>query len=247
MTQPPSAETESVDPADARRSSSLLAEPGVLQRIICALFAWAVTILPVALSRVGSWPSRMVAIAAIAAGVMGPLLVPSRRRVGRHVGISAFVGAAALVWALSPAAVDVSRVDLVLAVTGSVSWMVFAFSWGEPWRFRPEAQTDELNASLRARAELPPFAVPIAGLGVLIAAGLLFLGFRVRDTSRALLAQVVAIGLGVAMVTVAASLATGRGKPRAAHPDLPKSAVRALLVLAAAALVGAAILVLRRG
>ena len=246
MTEPHGTSAAEESPG-AKRAPTLLAEPGVLQRIICALFAWAVTILPVALSRVGSWPSRLVAVVAIAAGIIGPLLVPTRRRVGRHVGISAFVGGAALVWALSPAAVDVSRVDLVLAITGSVSWMVFAFSWGEPWKFRADSQPDELGATLRARAELPPFAVPIASLGVLTAAGLLVLGFRVRDTSRALLAQVVAIGLGVAMVTVAASLATGRGKQRAAQSDLPKPAVRALLVLAAAALIGAAILVLRRG
>lgn len=234
--------------AEAKRGGgSLLSEPGVLQRIICAVFAWAVTILPVAASRVGSWPARAVALFALAAGVVGPLMVPTRRRIGRHVGISLFVGSAALVWLLSPAAVDVSRIDLVLAITGAVAWMVFAFAWGEPWRFRPEAQTDELASSLRARAELPPLAVPIAALGVVCAAGLLFLGFRVRDSSRALLAQVVAIGLGVAMVTVAASIATGRGKQRAPQSDLPKPAVRALLVLAVAALAGAAILVLRRG
>jgi hypothetical protein len=124
--------------------------------------------------------------------------------------------------------------------------MAYAFSWGEPWKFRPDVKADDMSGALRARAELPPVAVPIATLGVVGAAALLVLAFRVRDSSRALLAQVVAIGLGVALVTVAADLAILRGKKRASTTDLPRSAVRSLLLLAGFALLGAVLLVLRR-
>ncbi len=230
----------------AGEARSPLREPGVLQRMVCALFAWAVTVAPFAFSRAGGWAARGVAVVALLAGVLGPLLVPSRRRVGRHVGISAFLALTASSWLLLSPSLDVARVDLVLAVTGSVAWMVFAFSWGEPWRFRPNAETEDLGASLRARAQLPSLAVPIAGVGVLCAAALVVLAFQVRDSSRALLAQVCAVGLGAAMVTVAGNIAVGRGKSRAPSVELPKSAVRALLMLAGAALLGAALLILRR-
>lgn len=225
---------------------SPLREPGVLQRMVCALFAWAVTVAPFAFSRAGSWVARAVALVALLSGVLGPLWVPKHRRVGRHLGISVFLALTAASWLLLAQSLDVARVDLVLSVTGSVAWMVFAFSWGEPWRFRPNAETEDLSASLRARAQLPSLAVPIAGLGVAIAAVLVVLAFQVRDSSRALLAQACAVGLGVAMVTVAGNIAVGRGKTRVPSGDLPKSGVRALLMLAAAALLGAALLILRR-
>jgi hypothetical protein len=222
---------------------SILREPGVVQRIVCGVFAWGVTVFPFAFGRGGRAAAMLLAVAALAAA---PLVFPKRRRLGRHVGISTFLGLVVATWLLVPGGLDVSRIDLVLAVTGSVSWMAYAFSWGEPWKFRPDVKADDMSGALRARAELPPVAVPIATLGVVGAAALLVLAFRVRDSSRALLAQVVAIGLGVALVTVAADLAILRGKKRASTTDLPRSAVRSLLLLAGFALLGAVLLVLRR-
>jgi hypothetical protein len=234
-------------PPPSSETRSLLSEPGVVQRIVCGVFAWGVTAFPFAFGRSGRAFAMLAAVAALGAAVAGPLVFTKRRRLGRHVGISAFLALVVTTWLLVPGGLDVSRIDLVLAVTGSVSWMAFAFSWGEPWKFRPDVKADDMSGALRARAELPPAAVPIAALGVLGAAALLVLAFRVRDSSRALLAQVVAVGLGVALVTVAADLAITRGKKRSSSADLPRSAVRSLLLLAGFALLGAALLLLRRG
>jgi Ca2+/Na+ antiporter len=235
---PPSANSE---------SRSLLREPGVVQRLICGTFAWGVTTFPFAFGRGGGGAAMLAAAAALVAAVAGPLIFPHRRRLGRHLGISAFLGLVVATWLLAPGGLDITRIDLVLAMTGSVSWMVYAFSWGEPWKFRPDVKTDDMSGALRARTQLPALAVPIASLGVLAAAALLVLAYRVRDSSRALLAQVVAIGLGVALVTVAADLAIARGKKRPPTSDLPRVAVRSLLLLAGFALLGAALLILRKG
>ena len=152
-----------------------------------------------------------------------------------------------LVWALTPAALDVARLDFVRATVGAVAWAVFALSWGEPWRLREEPGQDDVGGALRARAELPPFAVPLAALGVIAAVALLGIAWQVRDGSRALLAHAVAVGGSVALVSAAAEIAVGRGKARriSAQATVPRSAARALLALAVFALLGAVGLVLR--
>jgi len=228
-----------------RAPSSLIREPGVAQRIACAAFAWSVTVAPFVLGRSGSWLARFVAAFALAAGVLGPLLVPTRRRLGRHMGISAYLALTTVVWLLSPGAIDAGRLDPILAIIGAVAWSVFAFSWGEPWRLRGDAEIDELGSSLRARTELPPFAVPIAALGVLSSIALLVLAWRVRDPSRGLVAQAAGIGLGVALVSGAAEVAINRGRSRHGHAVVPRSGRRAMIVLVVAAVLGGVLLVLR--
>lgn len=228
-----------------RAPASLIREPGVAQRIACAAFAWSVTVAPFVLGRTGSWLGRFVAALALAAGVLGPLLVPTRRRLGRHLGISVYLALTTLVWLLSPAAIDASRLDPILAIIGAVAWSVFAFSWGEPWRLRGEGEIDELGGSLRARTELPPYAVPIAALGVLSSLALLVLAWRVRDPSRGLLAQAAGIGIGVALVSGAAEVAINRGRTRQAHAVVPRAGRRAMIVLVVAAVLGGVLLVLR--
>lgn len=243
----PAPDPEPVRPSssEAKSAALLLREPGVMQRIACAAFAWAVTVAPFVVGRTGTWLSRTLAALALAMGVLGPLLVPTRRRVGRHLGISAFLALTTGVWVLAKPAIAIERLDPILAAIGSVAWGIFAFSWGEPWRMREQGAVDELGGTLRARAELPPFAVPIAALGVISALVLMVFAWRVREPSRALFGHAVAIGVGVALVSVAAQIAIGRGKSRTRLAGLPKSGRRALVALVLAAVVGGALLVLR--
>ncbi|NUP14221.1 MAG: hypothetical protein HOW73_49940 [Polyangiaceae bacterium] len=231
--------------SEAKSAALLMREPGVVQRIACAAFAWSVTVAPFVLGRTGSWLSRTVAAFALAVGVLGPLLVPTRRQLGRHLGISAFLAFTTLVWVLTQPALAVDRLDPVLAAIGSVAWGVFAFSWGEPWRMRTEGQVDEMSGTLRARAQLPSLAVPIAAVGVVAALVLMIFAWRVREPSRALFGHAASIGLGVALVSGAAHVAISRGKPRAPISSLSRGGRRSLLVLVVAAILGGALLVLR--
>lgn len=239
-------ERDSAPEAANKTPIGLVREPGVIQRVVCAVFAWAVTVAPYVLGRTGSWAGRLVAVLALATGVAGPLLVPTKRRIGRHVGITAFLASTTLVWLLCGRAISIQRLDPILATIGALAWGVFAFSWGEPWSTRDEPQqTDELGGMLRARAQLPPLAVPIAAIGVLAGLGLMSLAWRVRDPSRALLAQAAGVGLGVALVSAAAHIAISRGKSRSAQSTVPRTARRAILVLVLAAVLGGGFLILR--
>ena len=224
---------------------SLLGEPGVVQRIACAAFAWAVTVAPAVVVRSGTWPARILAVFSFVAGVAGPIVAARNKRTGRHLGITAFLAFTTGVWLLSPRSIGVEHVDPVLSTIGAVAWGVFAFSWGEPWRRRDDGEAAEPGALLRARAELPVLSVPIAALGVVSALALLILAFRVRDPSRALPAQAAGIGLGVALVTAAANLAVNRGKTRAPAATASKPATRAVLLLVVVAFLGGVALILR--
>ncbi len=223
----------------------LVREPGVLQRLICVAFAWAATVAPAAVSRAANWPARVLAMVALVAGVCGPVIAARHKRLGRHVGITAFLALTCATWLLTPRAIAIENVDTVVATMGGVAWGVFALSWGEPWRLREETSSDDPGTILRARAELPPFAVPIAALGVACALVVVVLSFRVRNPDRALLAQAVGVGLGVWLVTAAANIAIQRGKARPPAPGLPAAGARALIALVAIALLGGAILILR--
>ena len=233
------------DAAPEKGASSALLQAGVAQRIACAAFAWAATVAPFMLARSTSWAARAAAVLALVVGVAGPLWVPTRRRIGRHLGISAFLTLTALTWVLLRGALAVERLDPILATIGSLSWGLFAFSWGEPWWVRQEAQTEDASPILRARAELPPYAVPIAAVGVVSSLLLMGLAWHVREPSRALFAQAAAIGVGVALVSVAAHIAIGRNKVRQTSPAMPRAGRRALVALVVAAVIGGAMLVLR--
>lgn len=234
------------DPPPAPARVAAFAEPGVLQRVACAVFAWAVTVAPAAFSRTGDWTARLLAVATVAAGIAGPATVPFRRRLGRHIGISAFCAAAVGVWVLSPEVIDVARMDAVRAGIGGVAWGLYAFSWGEPWRFRTEAPQDDAGGALRARATLPPLAVPIAAFGVFASIAVLGTAWLTREPSRALLGHAAAVGIAVAMVTATAQIATSRGKSRRmSSGSLPKQAVRAIVLLLVVAALGAVRLILQ--
>ncbi|HTJ85454.1 MAG TPA: hypothetical protein VL400_27240, partial [Polyangiaceae bacterium] len=156
-------------------------EPGVLQRAVCGSFAWAVTVGPAAFGHAGGALAKLAALSAFVAAVVGPALVPTRRRVGRHLGITAFLALATATWLLAPQSVAIERLDLIRAGIGALGWGVYALSWGEPWRLRDDLPQEDIGTTLRARAELPPFAVPLAGLGVGAALVVLTLGWRVRE------------------------------------------------------------------
>ncbi len=232
-------------PAAARRAG-LFSEPGVVQRVSCAAFAWSVTVAPAAFSRAGEWPERALSIAALAVGALGPVLTPTRKRLGRQLGITLFLALSTAVWLLTSSALDPSRLDTVRAGIGAIAWGVYAFSWGEPWRFRTEAPQDDAGGVLRARTTLPAGAVAVATLGVLSSLGLLVMGWSVRDPSRALLAQAASVGLSVAIVSASAQVAISRAKGRRQlHVGLPREALRAIVALLLVAMVGAIALIWR--
>ncbi len=220
--------------------------PHTLQTLLAALAAWATTVAPAAFARGAPALAGAVAVLAIGAGLAGPLVAASRRRVGRHVGVSAYLGLATLTWLLAGTALHPARLDPLRAAIGAVAWGAFALSWSDPWRFEQTQAADPSAPQLQARAALPAQAVPVAAVGVLSALACLFLAWRIRDPGRAILGQAAAIACAVALVTAAATVATSRGKRApAGSRRLGKSVVRPLALLAIVGIGGAIVLALR--
>lgn len=231
--------------AAATKSTSVF-EAGVVQRMVCAALCYAVTIAPITVGGPTPIFARIVSVLALVAGAAGPMLVPYRLRLGRHVGISAFVGLATLSWILAPLSIDVARVDVIRATLGAFAWAAFALSWGEPWKLLPDSDADGAAGALRARATLPPLAVPIAALGVIGALTLVVLAWQVADPSRALASHAAAGLFGVLLVTTASTVAVSRGKSRREErKGLSSHALRALILLAFTGVAGAVVLMIK--
>ncbi|MCC6554948.1 MAG: hypothetical protein IT372_18400 [Polyangiaceae bacterium] len=221
-------------------------EGRAIQATLAALAAWTITVAPAAFARGSPASARLLAVLALPAGAGAPLLAVLRRRLARHIGISAFLALSTLTWLLASPAIQPARLDPIRAAIGAVAWGVYALSWRDRWPTGKAPDPDPDAPLLQARSHLPPLAAPLAGLGALAGLALLLVAWRVRDPDRALLAQAVALACAVALTTAAATIAVARGRR---HPSasrrLTREAVRPLVVLAAFAVAGAVLMMLR--
>jgi hypothetical protein len=224
-----------------------LRENGPPPTLLAAVVAWAITLAPAALARSSPRSALFFAVAAVLAGVTGPLLLPVHPRLGRHVGISLFLGLATLTWLLTSPTLQPARLDPMRAAIGAVAWGVFALSWNERWKSKMQPEIDAQAPALQARSTLPRLAVPIAGIGVLAGLGYLIIAWRVREVDRALFAHALALGCAVAVITSAATVAVARGRASSSSSSrrLTAQALRPLILLVALAVGGAVLIVLR--
>lgn len=218
------------------------------QTMIAAVLAWSVTVAPAAFARGSALSGRLFAVLALFAGLTGPLFVAERRRIGRHLGISAFLALSVAAWLFSLHALHPLRLSPLRAATGSLAWAIFALSWREVWPKPAErSETDAQAAPLPARSSLPLLSIPILTAAVFGALFLVFSAYRTREAERGLVAQAVAIATGAALVTGAATIATSLGKDRSLGVGrrFSSAVIRALALLVLVALAGALYIVLR--
>jgi hypothetical protein len=218
-----------------------LREGGTAQTLLAVLVAWSITLAPAAFARGASALSTLLAGLALIAGLGGPLLVPTRPRLARHVGISAFVALSTATWLAASPAIQPGRLDPTRAVIGALAWGVYALTWRERWH-PPDSEPspDPLAPLLQARATLPALSRPITALGIVLGLGYLALAWRARDADRALATQAVAVACATAIITASAVVALSRGirQPGGARRLTPP-AIKALVLLAVFALAGA--------
>ena len=215
--------------------------------IVAVVIAWSVTLAPAGFGRSAPALAALLAVAALLAGLVGPMIATQRPRAGRHLGISLFVALATATWLASGQAITPQRLDPTRGAFGAIAWGVFALSWSDRWGPRADAVAPDPDAPLLLpRASLPLAATPITTFGVAAALLCLVLAFRVRDPDRALVSQALALACGVGLVTAAGVVATARGKRRsAAGRRLTPPVVRALLLLVTVAIGGAVVTALR--
>lgn len=223
-----------------------LREAGLPQTVLAALVAWSVTLAPAAFSRSSPGVAVAIALAALLAGLGGPLLITTRPRLSRFIGISLFLSLAVVTWLVASPSIQPGRMDPLRAAIGAVAWGVFALSWNERWTTKATVDADPQAPALPARATLPRLAVPIAAVGVVGALTYIALAWRVRDADRALMAQAVALICAVALVTAAATVSIARGKRHVGGSGrVTSQALRSLILLVTLAVAGAVIIALR--
>jgi len=218
------------------------------QTMIAAVLAWSITVAPAAFARGAAPAARLCAALALLAGLVGPLFLAERRRIGRHIGITAFLALSLGAWLFSLHALHPLRLSPFRAATGSLAWAIFALSWREVWPKPAERTEAESQAvPLPPRASLPFLAIPILTVAVVGSLFLVLAAFRTRDVERGLVAQAIAIACSAAVLGGASTIATTLGKDRSSGPGrrFTSLVIRALLLLVVVALGGALYILFR--
>ena len=215
------------EPSSTEEQRAVLA-PGVLGRLseigqvlVPGLFAWAVTVVPSTAGRAAPGWAWVPALLSLASLVAGCFLLRDRPRLGRALGIWAFLAFALVTWRLNPAVLRPDRIDPIRAASGTFGWMLYALGWGAPWRPGVHPEDDpraELHPKLEPRKDpllRMPLAVAIATVG---SALVLVLAWRATESTRALMLHGLALALSVALVSSAARVGLAQGHKRNSPP-----------------------------
>lgn len=218
-----------------------LADVGsVAQASVPGLYAWAVTVAPVAWARGAGPTAKAAAIAGVVALAVAIGFERSdQARRARLVSVWGLVGASALVWLIAPALNGVTRIDAARGISGMLGWGLFAYASSAPTYRRSSARPRFEGRELAARAPSPRGDRYYLAAAALAAAALQVVGWTTAEGERALLVRLVTVGAGIALISQAAQLALARHKrPRA----VPTKARRRAVVTALAAVSGVAVL-----
>jgi len=203
--------------------------------LIPGLYAWLTTVAYPAGESQTSVGARASAYAALAALVLGAVLVPDQPRWARGFGVYGYVGLCLLSWALLGASIGVERVHPVRAACGGVGWALYAFSWGSARRGRvvSEPLAGEIpGRRLEPRQSLPRGTSAVLGLGVLGALVPWLYAWRITHPARAMFAHGAALLCAVILTTAAAQIALDRGKK--ATRGRPRARIRSAAAPASA-------------
>lgn len=226
-----------MDPAGATRSSALRRGlVSLTNRLLPGLYAWLTTVGSPATARGASLAARAAAFLALACLVAGPVVALERPRLGRALGVLAFVGFSLVTWLLLGPLIGVQRLEPLRAGLGMAGWALFALGWGSMRRAdavpedHPHAVAGE---SLSARGALPRGAVAVVLLGTLAAAAPIYYAWTVTRAQHALLAHAVALACALGLVDAGSVIAVERGKWRPVLPPRRRlgAAARPLAVL----------------
>ncbi len=247
--------------ATDRPPASLLLATLTSPILLTGGYAWTITMGPasalalhqsietgLALRPLLSVGASLLALAALIAGVA---LERRRSPLAPLVGIWLFLAALLLAWLISPAAIDIARLDSVRGALGAGGLALYSLAWGVPDVLRRLVPEDDpradTTASLDARDQLPGGARFVAALGVLTAAILSFFAWKVRDVPRALFGHALSALASVLLISAAAEIAVGRKGYVASSPSSRlRRASSALLLLGLLVALGGAFSLMTR-
>ena len=180
------------------------------------LYAWLLTVATPVAQREVSLVARVFAAIAVSALVAGVFLESERPKLGRALGVYAFLGAVLGAWCFAGPAIAVGNVDPLRSALGVLGWVLYAFGWGRSRGARvPEDSPNVVaGAPLAPRARLSRAGMPVVAFAVASALALEALAFRVERQEPALFAHAVATACALLVLGVGSRVALGLGGRR---------------------------------
>jgi hypothetical protein len=213
------AKREPADEPEATRSPSTLGRVidlgAAAQACIPGLYAWAVTVAPVAWGRGASAFAKVTAmtgLVSLAAALFLEHRRPEDAPRARVVAVWGLSLSSALTWLAEPSAMSLLKIDAARGFAGMLGWALFAFACAAPPVRRDEANEARVvdGPPLRPRMRLARGDVAIISLGAVIACVLQVVGWRSGPAERAILVRLVALACGLAILGAATGVALAR-------------------------------------
>lgn len=214
--------------------------------LLSGVYAWSITVAPAfslvlrlfdveAKTGPGSWLAVPFAALALVPVIVGAALRRKGAAVAPIVGVWGFLACSLLSWLFAPGFIDVAHLDPTRGFLGSMGFALYALAWGTPrTTFRRAPEEDpraDLSAKLDARDRLPKTSLFVASVGVVTAAGLVYLAFRPTEGPRSLVAHGLAGALSVAALGASATIAVARPRYVAATPKIRLSRATTSILL----------------
>jgi hypothetical protein len=194
------------------------------QALVPGLYAWAVTVAPVAWSRDGLAAAKLSAVACLGALFAGPALERRSPGVVRMASGWGVIVSAIVVWVVAPdtafAAFDPAR-----GLAGMLGWALFAFASASP--ARDTGPGARLGSPLRPRTASSRRDTWLLFVGLGLAVALELFGWKITDRDRSLLVRMTALAGGLGLITASGAIALHRGVPLD-EPRLPRPRRRRL-------------------
>ena len=186
------------------------------QVLVPGLYAWAITVAPAGFGHGAPWYGGFFAVVALLALPGGRLLerLQQRTRAVHPAVVWVFALASAATWAANTDALTPTRLGLARGLAGTVGWALFALACAAP-PVTPAADA-RVETGLKSRGVLARGDAIFVGAGAFLALALQAIGWEVDVPERAVLVRLVTLACGIAIVSVAGTVALARHGRRGA-------------------------------
>jgi hypothetical protein len=204
------------------------------QASVPGVYAWGVTVAPVAWARGASTPAKVAAVTALLALGVGVMSERHWSGRARAAGFWGFVVAATAAWSLAPPGLGAPRIDALHGLAGVFGWGLFAYAAAAPaLPSAPDGGLALVDAPTTVARQMSRGDTLYIVGGAFVAAVQQGIGWRVANGERSLLVRFVALAAGLATISAATQLALARRLPRAPQPPPAGRLRRAFFTLVA--------------